>query len=90
MWLHMLLQTGFNYVSSIPFAQLRQHIGIKKWEILQNGFHGMEGIETLVTSKTAQLNQYDETLEHIQNLKCRVGDGDMTEEEFIKATTIFS
>ena len=87
MWLHMLLQTGFNYVSSIPFAQLRKHIGTEKWEKAQNGFLGTEAIKALVTKKTVQLDQYDEALEQIRDLKYRVDNGDITEEEFVKAIT---
>ncbi|TAQ90016.1 hypothetical protein B7494_g1641 [Chlorociboria aeruginascens] len=63
MWLHMLLQTGFNYVSSIPFVQLRKHIGTEKWKKVQDGFLGTETIKALVTKKTAQLDQYDKALE---------------------------
>ncbi|KAL5330585.1 hypothetical protein ACEPPN_000103 [Leptodophora sp. 'Broadleaf-Isolate-01'] len=87
MWLHMLLQTGFNYISSIPFAQLRKHIGTEKWEKVQNGFLGTEAIKALVTKKKAQLDQYDEALEQIRDLQYRVDNGDKLEEEFVKAVT---
>ncbi|KAG4441492.1 hypothetical protein IFR05_003019 [Cadophora sp. M221] len=76
-WLHMILQTGFNYVSSIPFAQLRKHIGAEKWEKTQNEFLGTEAIKALVTKKTAQLDQYDEALEQIRDLNCGVGNGEL-------------
>ncbi|KAH7333324.1 hypothetical protein BKA65DRAFT_479871 [Rhexocercosporidium sp. MPI-PUGE-AT-0058] len=85
MWFHILLQTGFNYVSSIPFAQLRKHIGTQKWEKVRNGFLGTKAINALVTKKTVQLDQYNEALEQIRNLKYRVDNGDTTEEDFIKA-----
>ena len=29
--LHILIMCGFNDVDSLPFTQLRHHIGIKKW-----------------------------------------------------------
>jgi hypothetical protein len=50
----MLLHTGFNYVSSIPLAQLRKHIGTGIWEKVQNGFLGTEVIKALVTKKKVQ------------------------------------
>lgn len=87
MWLHMLLQTGFNYVSSIPFAQLRKHIGTEKWKKVQNGFLDTEATKALVTTKMAQLDQYDEDLEQIQDLKDGLDNGDIPEEEFVKAIT---
>lgn len=83
----MLLQTGLNYVSSIPFAQLRKHIGTEKWEKLQNRFLGTKAIKALVAKKTVQLDQYDEALEQIRDLKYGVDNGDITEEEFVRAIT---
>ncbi|PVH77767.1 hypothetical protein DL98DRAFT_591014 [Cadophora sp. DSE1049] len=87
MWLHMILQTGFNYISSVPFAQLKKHIGTGKWEKVQNEFLGTEAIKALITKRTIQLDQYNEALEQIRDLKYKVDNGDITEEEFIKAIT---
>ncbi|KUL81893.1 hypothetical protein ZTR_09525 [Talaromyces verruculosus] len=66
MWLHMLLHTGFNYVSSIPFVKLREHIGLNKWQRIQDEALDHETLKSLVGAKTAQLGCYDDILDKIK------------------------
>ena len=40
-----------------------------------------------MTNKLSQLDQYDEALERIQDLKCGVDSGGITAEEFVEAVT---
>jgi hypothetical protein len=81
-WLYMLLSCGFNDIYSFPFTQLRQHVGIDKWNSKWLAVHPEE-IETFVAQKTLQLEQYDTDLAKIEADKARVDCGEVTRAEFL-------
>lgn len=78
MWLHMLLHTGFNYVSSIPFVRLREHIGPKTWQRIKDEALDHETLKSLVATKMIQLSRYDDILERIKLVHEKFKLGEMT------------
>ena len=86
MWLHMLLSWGFNHPDSLPFAQLRAHLGQERWKELEEGHHGKEAKE-FTERKLAELDKYDEMVERMQCLQEDVENGKMTRGAFVALLT---
>jgi hypothetical protein len=82
LWFHMLLHSGFNYVSSIPFAQVRKHIGDGRWDKLKSTFP-FDSLEALATSKAQQTEEYEKSLEQVEDLKTKLDTNQMDIDEFI-------
>ncbi|KAF2459438.1 hypothetical protein BDY21DRAFT_338253 [Lineolata rhizophorae] len=87
MWLHMLISVGFNDHRSFPFAQLRQHVGEKKWERRRAEFGTLPEVEAFVTQKTLRLKEYEVAKDQLESDKALVGGGQMTREAFL-ATSV--
>ncbi|PCG88071.1 hypothetical protein PENOC_112630 [Penicillium occitanis (nom. inval.)] len=85
MWLHMLLHTGFNYVGSIPFVQLREHIGLKKWQRIKDEVMDHETLRSLVRTKIVHLERYDELLEEIRVVHDKFSRGEMDAQGALEA-----
>jgi hypothetical protein len=85
MWLHMLLHTGFNYVGSIPFVQLREHIGLKKWQRIKDEVMDHETLRSLVRTKIVHLERYDELLEEIRVVHDKFSRGEMDAQGTLEA-----
>jgi hypothetical protein len=83
MWLHMILSCGFNDADSLPFAQLRNHIGNEQWSQRKEEFYGTEGMEAFVKQKLPQLMRYEEEFEITKAHKDDVDNRKMTKDEFI-------
>ncbi len=83
MWLHIILSTGFNYPSSIPFSQLRDHIGAEKFPRFNLALLATAGMQELVAKKVKQLREYDDAFDKVQGLKDSQEAGDITEEESV-------
>ncbi|TLD27959.1 phosphotransferase enzyme family protein [Venturia nashicola] len=86
LWFHMLLHSGFNYVSSIPFAQVRKHIGDRRWDKLKSTFP-FDSLEALATSKAQQTEEYEKSLEQVEDLKTKVDTNQMDMDDFIAAAS---
>ncbi|KAH0829719.1 hypothetical protein FOPE_10723 [Fonsecaea pedrosoi] len=86
MWLHMLLSWGFNHRDSLPFAQLRAHLGPERWKELEEGHHGNEA-KKFTERKLAELVKYDEMVEKMECLREDVENGKMTREAFVALLT---
>ena len=84
-WLHMLLHTGFNYVSSIPFVKLREHISPKKWQRILDEALDLEKLKSLVGTKIDQLGRYDDILEKIQLVHEKFSLDEMTAQGTLEA-----
>ncbi|PCG88147.1 hypothetical protein PENOC_112270 [Penicillium occitanis (nom. inval.)] len=85
MWLHMLLHTGFNYVGSIPFVKLREHIGLKKWRRIKDEVMDHETLGSLVRTKIIHLERYDEILEEIKVVHDKFSRGEMDAQGTLEA-----
>lgn len=85
MWLHMLLHTGFNYVSSIPFVKLREHIGLMKWQRIKDEVIDHTTLRSLVRTKIVHLECYDELLEEIRVVHDKFSLGDMDAQKTLEA-----
>ncbi len=60
MWLHILILVGFNEPDSFPLMQLRKHVGAAEWEWHRRKSEDLPGVETFVTQKMLELEEYDE------------------------------
>ena len=85
MWLHMLLHTGFNYVSSIPFVKLREHIGLMKWQRIKDEVIDHTTLRSLVRTKIVHLECYDELLEEMRVVHDKFSLGDMDAQKTLEA-----
>jgi hypothetical protein len=83
MWLHMMLSWGFNHRHSLPFSQLRHHIGDEKWDQLEEPFFETEEMDEFTEQKMAQKEQYEQDLERTKVDKADVDNQKMTAEEFV-------
>lgn len=82
MWLYMLQSWGFNHPDGLPFAQLRAHLGQKRWKQLEEGHRGKEAKE-FTKWELAELDKYDEMVERMECLLEDVENGKMTREAFV-------
>ena len=62
MWIYMLLVTGFNNTITWPFTKLIQHVGIERWNDLEDEVDKFEVVR-FGTKKKHQLEQYERDLE---------------------------
>jgi len=83
MWLYMMLSWGFNHPNSLPFSQLRHHIGDEKWDQLEKPFYDTEEMEKFTEQKMAQMEQYEQDLERTEADKANVDNQKMIAEEFV-------
>ncbi|KAH9216645.1 hypothetical protein DL95DRAFT_435079 [Leptodontidium sp. 2 PMI_412] len=83
MWLYMMLSWGFNHPHSLPFSQLRHHIGDEKWDQLELPFFETEDIDKFTEQKMAQMEQYEQDLERTKADMADVDNQKMTAEEFV-------
>lgn len=67
MWLHMLVSSGFNDHRSLPFTQLRRHVGAVEWARREEEvqFDSADEPGEFAARKVSELDQYDKALEKI-------------------------
>ena len=67
MWLHMLVSSGFNDHRSLPFTQLRRHVGAVEWARREEEvqFNSADEPGEFAARKVSELDQYDKALEKI-------------------------
>jgi len=83
MWLHMVLSWGFNCRETLPFSQLKHHVGDEKWDQLEKPFVDTEEMEKFIEKKLPELEQYCKDLEKTEANKADVDNQKMTAEEFV-------
>lgn len=84
MWLHMILSAAFNDQRSFPFTKLRQHVGATEWSARAKEFSNREELEEFAAQKVRELDDYDEALEEMEEVKALVDSGKMAREEFVR------
>jgi hypothetical protein len=82
MWLHMLLSSASNDTQTLPFEQLRRHVGTDKWKALQAAVDDEE-VEAFAKLKVLHLMQYDAEVGAIEKDRELVDSGRLAKEEFI-------
>jgi hypothetical protein len=82
MWLHMLLSSASNDTQTLPFEQLRRHVGTDKWKALQAAVDDEEA-EAFAKLKVLHLEQYDAEVGAIEKDRELVDGGRLAKEQFI-------
>ncbi|KAJ5145893.1 uncharacterized protein N7515_000457 [Penicillium bovifimosum] len=85
MWVHMLLSSGFFDSFSFPCMQLRQCVGARWWRERVNELEIRPEVEQFAAHKLQDLEEFDKSVDKIEELKDCVDRGEMTRDEFIVA-----
>ena len=87
MWLHMLLSSGFFDSPSFPCMQLRKHKGADWWDERLTEYGDTEEVESFVTNKLRDLEEYDEIKEKVEHYQDLMDDEEMELESFIRTVS---
>jgi hypothetical protein len=83
LWLHMLLSTGFNYHTSLPFSQLIAHIGADKFEKASKIADNPE-TQRKIQGMVARLKMYEAACDRLGQLEDDEKAGEITKEDFVR------